>query len=242
MIRRFLLSTTALLAVAGSGLAADLPYREPPPVYTPPVPIFTWTGVYLGGQLGYGWGADSFTVFAPASAFYGQKFTPNGIVGGAHVGYNLQLSQIVLGLEGDVEGTGYNTAFNSGVITLGTRLPVQGSIRARLGFALDRVLLYATGGVAFTGFTHTYSSFLGYDTVNSAHAGWTVGGGLEYAVTNNWSVRAEYRYSDFGTFNENPFNSAPGSFVQHHETENEVLAGFSYKFDAFGPAPVAAKY
>lgn len=242
MIRRLLLSTSALIAVAGSAFAADLPYRAPPPVYAPVAPIFTWTGFYLGGQIGYAWGTDSFTVYGPASAFYGQRYTPNGVVGGAHVGFDQQFNQFVLGLEGDVEGSGFNKNYGSGFLTLGTHVPVQGSIRARLGFALDRVLLYATGGAAFAGFTNTYSSFLGYDSVSNPRAGWTVGGGIELAVTDNWSVRAEYRYSDFGTFNNNTFSSAPTSFVQHHETENAVEAGFSYKFDAFGPAPVAAKY
>ncbi len=242
MIRRFLLSTTALLAAAGSTLAADLPYREPPPAYAPPVPIFTWTGLYLGGQIGYAWGTDNYNVFAPYASSYGRNFSPNGIVGGAHVGYNLQMNQIVLGLEGDVEGTGVNKTYAAGFITYDTKAPVQGSIRARLGFAVDRVLFYGTAGVAFAGFTNTYSSLVGYDSVANARAGWTAGGGLEYALTNNWSVRAEYRYADFGTFTNNTFNSAPLTYVQHHETENSVRAGFSYKFDAFGAAPVAARY
>ena len=74
-------------------------------------------------------------------------------------------------------------------------------------------------------------------------SGWTVGGGLEYAITNNWSVRAEYRYSDFGGFNDFSAKALfPNSFVRHHLTENQVQAGFSYKFDSFAPAPVVAKY
>lgn len=242
MIRRILLSTTALLAVAGSALAADLPYREPPPAYAPPIPLFTWTGLYLGGQLGYAWGTDRFTVYGPAAVFQGQSFSPNGFTGGAHAGYNYQLNQFVIGLEGDVEGAAYNKTFDSGFLTFGTRMQVQGSIRSRFGFALDRVLLYATGGVAFAGFDNSYLSYRGYDSVQNARTGWTVAGGLEFAVTNNWSIRAEYRYSDFGSFNNNTFSSAPLSFVQHHETENAVRAGFSYKFDPFGSAPIAAKY
>ena len=68
--------------------------------------------------------------------------------------------------------------------------------------------------------------FLALIQSQTTRAGWTIGGGLEFAVTNNWSVRAEYRYSDFGTFNNNTFNSAPATFVQHHETEN-VAAGMA---------------
>ncbi len=242
MIRRFLLSTTALIAAVGAAYAADLPYREPPPAYAPPVPIFTWTGLYLGGQIGYAWGSDTYNVYAPYGSYYNRSYGPSGVLGGAHVGYNWQLAQFVLGLEGDIEGAGYTKTYNSGFLTYGTQAPIESSIRARLGFAMDRVLFYATGGVAFAGFTNTYSSYLGYNSVANPRAGWTVGGELEYALTNNWSVRAEYRYADFGTFNNNTFNSAPLSVVQHHETENAVRAGFSYKFDAFAPAPAVARY
>ena len=76
-----------------------------------------------------------------------------------------------------------------------------------------------------------------YDQVSHTHAGWTVGGGIEYAVTDNWSVRAEYRYTDFGHLTDiTPFVFGIGSTVTHHETENAVRAGFSYKFDGFGAA------
>ncbi|WP_026606009.1 outer membrane protein [Methylocapsa acidiphila] len=241
MIRRLLLSTTALL-VAGSALAADLPYREAPPAYAPPVPIFTWTGLYIGGQIGYAWGSDNYNVFGVYGSYGSHSFGPSGVVGGAHAGYNLQLSQIVLGLEGDIEGSGYNKTYSAGVFTYGTKAPIDGSIRGRVGFAMDRVLFYGTAGVAFASFTNTYSTYVGYDSIDNGRAGWTVGGGLEYAVTNNWSVRAEYRYSDFGTFTNNTFGSAPLTSVQHHETNNAVRAGFSYKFDAFGAAPAVARY
>ena len=79
--------------------------------------------------------------------------------------------------------------------------------------------------------------------------GWTVGGGLEYAVTNNWSVRAEYRYTDFGTTNSVLVNSFPGfngdslgAAIYTHFIENCVQVGFSYKFDTAAPAPIVAKY
>jgi outer membrane immunogenic protein len=156
-------------------------------------------------------------------------------VGGAHIGYNLQLGQYVVGLEGDVDGTGYAKTYNGGFLTVSTKVPVQGSIRARLGVALDRALLYITGGAAFAGFDNTYQSFAGYDTISKTRTGWTVGGGLEYALTNNWSIRAEYRYADYGSFNNYPASSlAPifglGTFVHHNETQHAVRGGVTYKF------------
>jgi outer membrane immunogenic protein len=73
--------------------------------------------------------------------------------------------------------------------------------------------------------------------------GWTVGGGVEYAFDPNWSIRAEYRYTDFGGFNEYLVNTYPGDYVHLHVYDNEVEVGFSYKFDMFAPpAPVVAKY
>jgi outer membrane immunogenic protein len=230
MMRKFFLPA-ALLAAALPAAAADIPYGQEPPAYTPP-PLFTWTGLYLGGQIGYAWGTDTATV----NPFgFSTAYTPNGVVGGAHVGYNYQLNQFVAGLEGDVEGAGISQSHNpGGFVVYKTELPVQGSIRARLGVAFDRVLIYATGGAAFAGFQTTISGF-GVDQSSQTRAGWTVGGGLEYAVTGNWSIRAEYRYTDFGTFSQStPFTFGFGTWVNHHETENAVRAGFSYKFDTLG--------
>ncbi len=226
MIRKFLLPAAAL-AAAAPAFAADM---APPPVYPPAVPLFTWNGLYLGNQLGYGWGTDTLTV----SPFgFGTNFSPNGIVGGGHVGYNFQFNQFVGGLEGDVEGTGIDRSFSPGGVLYSTSIPVQGSIRGRLGVAFDRALLYATGGAEFAGFDTSVNGFPGYDQHSTTRTGWTIGGGIEYAVTNNWSVRAEYRYADFGHFSDaTPNTFGFWSFVNHHETENAVRAGFSYKFNS----------
>ena len=233
MIRKFLVPAAAL-AAAAPALAADIPPREaPPPVYAPAIPLFTWTGLYLGGQIGYAWGTDTLTVFPFG---FGTNFTPNGVVGGAHIGYNLQLNQFVAGLEGDVEGTGISRNFSPGGAIYNTSVPVQGSMRAELGVAFDRALLYARpGGAAFAESDTSVTGFPGFDQNSTTRVGWTIGGGIEYAVTNNWSIRAEYRYADFGHFADaTPNTFGFGSFVNHHETENAVRAGFSYKFNSFG--------
>ncbi|VTZ21459.1 Porin [Methylocella tundrae] len=261
MFRRMLLASVGAVALAGTAFAADLPSRAPPPIYVPPVPIFTWTGVYIGGQIGYAWGKSNVSYgdnFGDYAAF---STTNSGVIGGAHVGYNLQLSQFVVGLEGDVDGSSLSKTWNGYVPLFGvvpgfapatavhTSLGVQGSIRGRVGYAWDRVLLYATGGVAFAGVNGSISTPFGYDSASSTRVGWTVGGGLEYAVTNNWSIRAEYRYSDFGHSTVYAANSfafpgltAVGAFANRRITENRVQVGFSYKFDTAMPAPVVAKY
>lgn len=236
MFRRLLLTTVAA-ATAGSALAADLPYGQDPNAYAQPVPIFTWSGLYLGGQIGYGFGTSAISAWSPGYSISGVSYNPNGVLGGAHVGYNLQFNQIVLGVEGDVDGTGVSRSYGFGPVTYQTRIPVEGTIRGRLGFALDRALLYVVGGVAFASVTNNYQSFLGYDSIGKSVAGWTIGGGVEYALTNNWSVRAEYRYINFGSSTDYTFTAGPGAGVNHTLTTNDVRVGFSYKFDGLFPPP-----
>jgi outer membrane immunogenic protein len=247
MRRQFLLASVGAIALAGSAFAADLPMQAPPP----PVPIFSWTGLYLGGQIGYAWDHDNISSFFPLLNINNSlSDSPSGVIGGAHIGYNLQINQWVAGVEGTVDGTSVqNTvlaAFPVPTVSYTTRASIQGSLRARAGVAWDRALIYVTGGAAFTGITNNY--FAGFplllsDNISKTRSGWTVGGGIEYAVTNNWSVRAEYRYSDFGHFTDFPFVTVAGApFVQHHLTQNQVQMGVSYKFDSLVPAPVVARY
>jgi outer membrane immunogenic protein len=249
----------AAATFAGTAFAA-----EPLP---PPPPPFTWTGLYVGAQIGYAWALDDVTWAGvsnddeQAAGTFHQR--PNGVIGGAHVGYNLQYNPwLVLGIEGNVDGTSLshtiavpvNDVFGDtpGVLTASSKGDVQGAVRGRVGIAFDRLLVYGTGGVAFTGFNTTLVDTTGFFTgvpgtnasFSNTRAGWTAGGGLEYAVTDNWWVRAEYRYSNFGTTSDFPFTGMlpfPDSFVflQHHLTENQVQVGFSYRFDWTIPAPVA---
>ncbi len=256
MRRQIFLASIGAIALAGSAFAA-----EPIPV-PPPVPAFTWTGVYAGGQIGYAWDTASSTNVSgfipprfPAAASIGGN--PSGAIGGANVGYNYQIGQWVLGLEGTVDGTGISNsgvAFFPGILgnstaTATTTATVEGSIRGRAGFAWDRLLIYGTGGVVFGGFNtniafSSAASFLGSSSVSATRAGWTAGGGLQYAITNNWSVRAEYRYSDFGSITGG-VAGLRGAFLNgtRQINQNQVQVGFDYRFDwGVPPAPVAAKY
>jgi outer membrane immunogenic protein len=248
-----LLSTTAF--------AADLPSRRAPPVYAPapPIPVFTWTGVYIGAQAGYEFGHDSafassrLTGLGLASA----NRSENGFIGGAHIGYNFSTQSLpvfggllgtggVFGIEGDVDGTSAKSQYGLGGIATTSRDQIQGSVRGRLGIAVDRTLFYATGGVAFGGLRNTYVNTINgnLDTLDHTRVGYTVGGGVEYAITNNWSIRGEYRYTDFGRYTDVlGASTAGGVAVRHHEIDNRVQGGFSYKFDTFAPmAPVVARY
>ena len=133
--------------------------------------------------------------------------------------------------------------------TASTQSDIKGSIRGRLGFGINRALFYATGGAAFADFNTRYNTIPAFgagafDAFDRTRTGYTVGGGVEYAFLNYLSVRAEYRYTNYGTFTDPLGAAAPGlnASVSHHETDNRVQAGFSYKFDSIVPAPVTARY
>lgn len=266
MNRKFLVASFGALFLSGpAAFAADLGYA-PPPAYLPP-PLFTWTGLYAGGQIGFGWsiGAFNFSGFDPvtgASISGPLGGAPNGVIGGAHAGYQYQFNQLVLGVEGSVDGTSltsagvanFPAAFGGSTLTARASASVEGSIRGKIGLALDRILIYGTGGVAFGGFNTTFAlaapnlipPIFATANTSATRTGWTAGGGLEYSVTNNWWLFAEYRFTDFGAF-QNDFVATElpaGTFLNGDRRlqDNQVQAGFSYRFNAYAPIPTVSKY
>ncbi|HEV3043883.1 MAG TPA: outer membrane protein [Roseiarcus sp.] len=213
----------ALLAsVAASAFAADLPTRKGPPVvYTPP-PIFTWTGFYVGVNGSYD--------FASVQDGAGIFSNPSGGMGGGTVGYNYQFGQFVAGLEGDFafgDVSNKQTIDPAGSFTK-LNLEDFATARARLGFAMDRALIYVTGGYA-GGEVHgaIFDANTGfYASNNTWQNGYAVGGGLEYAFTNNISAKAEYLFSQLnGTSIATPTYAAkPGLDV------SLIRAGLNYRF------------
>ena len=138
--------------------------------------------------------------------------SPEGVIGGAHIGYNYQFSQWVDGLKGTINASSLRkTVVGFPSFTNSINMPIQGSILGRVGVAFDRVLIYATGGAAFASISDTYNaniiapnSLFVSGKASQTRVGWTIGGGLDYAINNNWSVGAQYRYSDFGRFADYP--------------------------------------
>ena len=270
MIKTLLLSSVALATLAGTALAADLPSRRAPPVYVPPpvLPVFSWTGFYVGAQAGYEFGRSNAFAFATANGagLAANSASKNGVIGGGHLGYLFSTQSLpvigsffgsngafglgtagVIGVEGDVDGSSARANYALGGFNDNIRNNIQGSIRGRLGIAFDRALFYATGGAAFGSLQNSYvNTFNGAsDYYSLTRVGYTVGGGIEYAFTNNLSVRVEYRFTDFGTVNDTLGNATAGGVnVRHRETDNRVQGGISYKFDTLAPfaAPVVARY
>lgn len=227
----------ALLISATSALAADLPSRKVAPVAPVVAPAFTWTGFYVGADLGGAFGYAKDSVWYNGVNYGSKAFNSNGVVGGIHAGYNYQMGAVVLGGEADLwyNGISSNASFagNGAVAVLKNELGWQGSIRARAGYAIDRALLFVTAGVAIAApqTSLSASSNLGGLAVSASdtRAGFTVGGGAEYAFTNNWIGKIEYRYADFGTKTIAGANSVNGA-VKNSAQVNTVTAGVSYKF------------
>ena len=189
-----LLGLLAATAISAAGLsaasAADLPMRSAPPVpFVAAAPIFTWTGFYVGVNAGYGWSDDDFD-----AVDFADDEDDGGFIGGAQVGYNYQIGSFVVGLEGDIQYAdfGREGVFNfedeDGDILEGELESSDwfGTVRARAGVAFGQALIYATGGFAFA----------------DDATGWTAGGGLEYAFTNNLSAKIKGLYVSLDADND----------------------------------------
>jgi outer membrane immunogenic protein len=224
------LAAAAFSALAATtALAADLPTKKQAPI--PYVAPFSWTGFYLGGNVGVIWETGNIDVTGSPGYFdlgtvypglIANSFSRNGqtdLIGGIQAGYNYQFGSLVLGIESDFDGTsvnssssfiGSNTHFGTATVTSSyeTRMDWLGTTRLRLGWTpVDKALIYATGGVAYghgsttNGVQISSSSYLWNGSTDYTHVGWTAGGGAELAVTNNVLIRAEALYYDLGSEN-----------------------------------------
>lgn len=219
-MKKYLLASVAALGIvaAGAAAAADLPSRKGPVVAPVYVPAFTWTGFYVGGNAGYGWGnVNAGNVFNGRTVSIGDM---DGFVGGGQVGYNYQMGQFVLGLEADVQGADLSTGTNGFGDSVSTDF--YGTVRARVGVAFDRFMPYVTGGWAY-GNVKTTIGGLG-STDKSHTGGYALGAGLEYAVTNNIIAGVEYMYVDLGE------KSVLNTGVKIGNDFSVVRARLSYKF------------
>ncbi len=258
-MRTLLLSTVALATLAGSAFAADLPSRKEAPVYLAPTPVFSWTGFYVGGDIGAAFSATStnpaYTYNASYIPWTGHSFNSSGFMGGGYLGYNYQLNQnFVVGLEGDFQGaTNSQSAtwaptpvlYPLASVTAKSSLDWLGAINGRLGVAYDRALFYAIGGAAWGGVgisgTADYASvpLVGLSQSKTL-SGFDIGAGVEYAFTPNWVGRVEYRYYGFSNYNMTSLANYTVDPARITTSVNTVRIGLAYLFSA--PAPVLAKY
>lgn len=208
----------ALFAVTGLGVglsqiasAADLPVKAP--VKEAAVVSYNWSGFYVGGHVGYSWNRITTSHALFEGADFGVPnlgFNPNGFGFGATAGYNYVNQNLLVGIEGDftwlnasnINSELANTAFSS---TAEARVKWLSTVRGRIGYIANRLMIFATGGVAIAeieGILRDQYDFGIVETkASEVHVGWTVGGGLEFAATDKWTVKVEYLYYDLGTKN-----------------------------------------
>jgi outer membrane immunogenic protein len=278
MIRKLL--SMAFAALTTASMAADLPNTKGPAYFAAPVPIFTWTGFYVGLNAGGAW--SNGRSVTPAGNFLRPDFTDatllpfisnpfgnknNGnFTGGAQAGYNWHSGALVFGVEADINfmSNNNNKGFVRGgvpVTVFGLGNPpytvtwtgnnnnnVFGTARARLGYAVDRALFFVTGGVAFRGNDHSssvgFTDVIGIKSATFAdggnnknnNIGWALGGGIEYAFTNNWSVKAEYIHAGFSNKNRvlvdpvTPGGAGYSFSSKENGNLNIARVGINYKF------------
>jgi outer membrane immunogenic protein len=247
-MKRLLFAGAMALAAATPALAADLPQAPPPPppqapaAYVPTVvPQYNWGGVYFGLNGGYGFGQSEFESTATNAS--SGSFSTDGGLFGVTAGANFQASSLVVGIEGDVDwtdikGNQTSTTFCGGgtSCTLQTENDWLGTIRARVGYAWDRVLFYGTGGGAF-GNIKPLVSMPGFAlSTNNTEFGWTAGAGVEVALAENWTVRLEYLFVDLGKGTWSCSAALCGGtalLVPVSFDASLVRAGLDFKFNAF---------
>lgn len=228
----FRLPTIALVAALLPGFAA-----------AQGVPAYDWSGVYLGVQGGWQWQRDDFE--DPVLGINGDIDFDGAILGG-HLGVDRQFGRLVVGLAGDFEwadGSGDSVADNDPTVFARAEANWQGSVRGRIGAAFDRILVYATGGLAFANYDLDYT-FPGPppvfgigDQFDETVAGYTVGGGAAFAAFSSWEIWADYRFTDYETATGDIANccAPPPNSQDHDLTTHAVRVGVSRRFGTPSP-------
>jgi opacity protein-like surface antigen len=221
------------------------PYRAAP---------MNWTGFYVGGHLGGGWSrdrwSDPFPTAAGNIAGFGDFTRANGPLAGGQIGADVQFGAWVLGVQADYAWAdlhGENTCFSGlGGVNCQRVVNNLGTATVRVGYAWDRALAYVKGGGAWVGTTYDINAntgvlALGYGSTKVTRGGWTVGGGVEYALTDNWTTTVEYDHVDISSSTV-PFPTVAVINAQSIAVKQWIdmlKVGVNYRF---GPASVVAKY
>jgi outer membrane immunogenic protein len=238
------------VATAVPAFAADLPPRVPEPqVYAPaPAPFYNWSGLYIGGHIGGGWGDETATnvnaspLAAAGSATVGK---PTGFLGGGQIGVNYQMNTWVFGIEADVSWSDVKETTVTASLVPGISLNGSSNtnwlatVTGRVGYAVNNWLLYAKGGVAWSDVDYTAALVTAgvaapAFVVSDTRVGWIVGAGVEFGFWNNWSAKLEYNFIDFGT-ERYSFTVAGATAPVDIESQIHVFkAGLNYRFNWAG--------
>lgn len=207
---------------AGARRPLDDTYRNPPATYGYPRAMpGIWNGLYVGGTFGFAFGDAS-----PSGAFDTIDLKGNTL--GMHVGYNWQIRDIVLGVEGDAAWSNVDGSRTfSGPAWVSANSDWLASIRGRVGYAANNVLLYATGGFAWADANVTVSDLIGSARSSETLTGYVLGGGIEWKFTQNVSARIEGLHY---VFDDHKFNFNPGS-LSIDSNVTTIRAGLTFHFN-----------
>lgn len=259
-LTRTITSFFTLLVVSVAAHAADLkiPVKAPPPAPVPPP--FSWTGFYIGGNLGGAWFHGDVTDNRFGLDF-GNTDGSGVFIGGGELGFNYQFNHFVFGVEGDFDWEGNNNSSNGIIVPgigLGHTFQVTANDRwvttlaARFGLAVDRVLFYAKAGGGWVGansFTvtdlNTGVSISGGG--NNTISGWLIGGGFEWAFAENWSAKFEFDHLGLGSRTltvpvGSPFLLVGDTFTTGNRSLEMAKVGLNYRFNWGSPTPVTTRY
>jgi outer membrane immunogenic protein len=239
LIKLGMLAATGLVAVTiGGARAADISvYKAPPP------PIYSWSGFYLGANIGYSWGEARYDAVLTGVGAASRSENMNGAIGGFQSGYNYQFGAWVFGFESDIQlsgqsgGSTFPGLIPGLTITTYEKLEWFGTSRTRLGFlAMPNILLYGTAGVAYGKVSDSATvSLVGVGSFTASFsdvkAGWTAGAGIEGAF-GRWSAKLEYLYLDLGK-TEHTFGTIGLGVIAsetRRTTDNIVRIGANYRW------------
>jgi outer membrane immunogenic protein len=245
-VSRAITTLLTFLLTSLTASAADMRLKAPPA--PPPPPPFSWSGFYIGGELG-----GAFANGTVTDSLFGLSVSSDrtGFIGGGVVGFNYQISNVVFGVEADFDGTSLSATGNGVPTRLGTlqasaNTDWVSSVAGRIGYAAaDRVLFYVKGG---GGWVRNTASITNLNTSTSVSAsntngGWLIGGGLEYAFDPNWSIKGEFDYLRLNSFSWNSVLFPAETFTANRNI-SMFKAGINYRFgwNAPAPAPVVTRY
>jgi outer membrane immunogenic protein len=238
--RTFVIVSFVSVAAVELAAAADIPYLTNPALVGVPA---GWAGFYLGGQVGYG--ADSVrwrnlgasTFFSPLNSLTRNR--GGGAIGGGQLGYNFQYNRFVFGIEGSASAADFDRSFASPYFPAtdvwSSKLTWLGTVTGRVGYGFDTWLPYVKGGFAAgTVETSLRDNALGVVSQSSTvHSGWTVGGGVEFKLTRQFSLGLEFMHTDLGRGTDINGPSTGAGIAESYGVglrSNSIMARFNYLF------------
>jgi outer membrane immunogenic protein len=224
-----LVSAAGFAFCSGAAVAADLPLLRAP-VASAPAAIYSWTGFYIGGQVGAGASRSSWSdPFGTNNTFAGGA----SFLGGGSLGANYQWNTLVLGVEGNFDWTRMKGSSTDSLgDTIGTETQWTSTVAGRVGAAFNRLLVYGKGGAAFARDRSTFTDLAGNSAISTfTRTGWIAGVGLEYGITQSWSAKIEYDYLSFGSQPLNFTTATPTAYASSATLNaQEIKAGINFRF------------